>query len=137
MTDKLLELAERCEKATGPDRELDCEIAVAALGFFVAEPRYKGDVRYCYKDSEGVTHQPGNAGDMLARAFTASLDAALTLVPEGWHISFMSQDRYTQRSMLALARNGDNSGKIAPCEDAATPALALTAAALKARSQQQ
>ena len=51
------ELAERCEKATGPDRELDAMI-------------------HARDGLEGV----GYWSD--APAFTASLDSALTLVPE-------------------------------------------------------
>jgi hypothetical protein len=63
MTNKsaLLELASRCEKATGPDRELDLAIALAVGDETWAEP------------------------DRAKLYYTASLDAAMSLylrVPE-------------------------------------------------------
>jgi hypothetical protein len=51
-------LADRVEAATGPDREIDDEIRTAMA----------------------YTYETGT----LAPRYTASLDAAMTLVPEGW-----------------------------------------------------
>src|SRR5690348_8789107 len=66
--EQLLALAERCEKAAGPDRDLDEAIALIFGWRLVA----KGWVR----------DPGGNSKDELPR-FTASLDAAMTLVPAG------------------------------------------------------
>lgn len=148
----LLELAARCVAATGPDRELDCDIAVAALGFFTLPPRYEGgDVLYCYKDDKGVTNSPGQAGDMLVRHFTASLDAAMTLVPERWSVAQIGEWydtplRAKGQWFVALYRrlvrinDGGSGGAADPyarCEHARSAALALTAAALRAHANRE
>lgn len=102
----LLKLAERCEAATGPDRELDAEIgaihAAEFLGF-------------------AVGRQPG------CQAYTASIDAAMTLVGDDSGMSF--------------AKSVNNSGgwSVALYDEnvmarGATRALALCAAALRARA---
>lgn len=82
-------LLERVEKAEGPDRELDCEIAVAVGGFYVLPERYPGGgVLYCHDADDGTSIMPGQANDMLVPAYTASMDAALALVkralPRWW-----------------------------------------------------
>jgi hypothetical protein len=104
MTDAatLRALIERVEQATGADRRLDGDIETA-LGWPFAP--WTGD----------------------ARPFTSSLDAAASLVPDGWSWSVDTHNK---------------AGPIAICEpargvfcrsEASTPALALTAAALRAR----
>lgn len=71
--ERLIELAERCEKARGPDPELDAEIASAVLTD-PCEVRLEGSPvaiqMWRYPD--------GSVGSALR--FTASLDAALSLV---------------------------------------------------------
>lgn len=90
MTD-LSELIEQVQQATGPDRELDCLIAVHCAGFFELPPRWEGDpAGYGYIDAEGTHIHPGHGGDQLVRRYTASLDAISTLIEQklpGWHIS--------------------------------------------------
>jgi hypothetical protein len=110
----LLALAERCEQAAGPDRELDAEIALAAgwerkwndsdkpHGWYWR----RGDYSWT-AEMEGI---PPN--------YTASLDAAVTLVPEGCGWMVMG-----------------NAAKVGRWPSrGATPALALCAAALRARA---
>lgn len=63
----LKELIERLERAEGPDRELDLEIA-NALGFM------------CDRTQA-----------FLAKDYTSSIDAALTLVPEGASLEHLGQ----------------------------------------------
>jgi hypothetical protein len=106
--EKLLGLAERCEKAGGPDLLLDGDIH-EALGF----SRYRKPI-----------------------AYTASLDAAMTLVPEDadaggerfrlehWNGSGVHAAHVRASAWVAGAAR----------VYAATPALALTAAALRARA---
>lgn len=79
----LLALAERCEQATGPDRELDADIARLVgwtkVHFSPLDPDFLSGL------------QPGKPDYWRAVSeFTASLDAALTLVPEGlkWACGF-------------------------------------------------
>ena len=109
--------ANRCEAALWPDRDLDCAIGVA-IGRFVAEPpRYEGgDVQY----REGNTW-PGQGGDMLVPRYTGSIDAAVSLVPEGQEWSVGRQDGQAIGQVGVHRRSGS------------TEALALSAAALAAR----
>lgn len=108
MTD-LEELACRVEKLTEPDREVDVEIW---RGLAYATPGY----------------HPSDYDKALA--YTDSLDAAMSLVPEGWSVCVVrgpfdgaadvSPDFAESRPVSARAK---------------TPALALTAAALRARAR--
>lgn len=118
MTD-LLKLAERCEQATGPDRELDYAIADAALGS-IKPPFRRG---YCER-------------------YTASLDAAMTLVPEEtrwpWNVTIAT----AYRSVSVIPNHGDSYGVNDPfCGHsrgkAATVPLAICAAALRARASME
>lgn len=115
---ELLKLAARCEAATGPDRTLDAEIAVLVDGL--------GSVATY---SPAYLHAVGNSFEDIGKyadipAFTASIDAAMSLVPEGaWW--------WVEAQPLGKAFH-------AGCADecvatAATPALALCIAALRAR----
>jgi hypothetical protein len=111
----LLELAERCEKAEGPDRWLDVEIAAAL-------PR--GD---WWQDCMG---EPGYE----PRHFTASIDAALTLVPEGWFVASLSQDATGWWAGLRPAIASVTTEWTGGWEPSPNAALALCAASLRARS---
>jgi hypothetical protein len=102
----LMELAARCEAATGPDRELDFDIYDEC---FPTLPR-SGCLR-------------ANLIEHHIKTYTASLDAALTLVPEGYVFGVARTYGYCSAEV-----GGRNPSK------AANPALALCAAALRARS---
>jgi hypothetical protein len=146
-----LELAERCEQAAGPDRELDMLIDCALKGIKIIYP------------TEGHPMTPGRGGRIEAagtfellgwidpgeinRNFspfggedryppvTASLDAAMTLVPEGliWAVTNCgAEDRLIPDMSVASAVVGKADDPSKPSV-AATPALALCAAALRAR----
>jgi hypothetical protein len=94
----LIELAERCEKATGPDRTLEQDICDTVHG-----PDYMPNVFQ-------------QDGSRIPR-FTASLDAAMTLVPEGrsWSVSFNSQAQNAVADVLMKGsdRWGEESGEAA------------------------
>lgn len=93
----LLALADRCERE-GPSRELDAEIAVACrivpdfdpsiytvvLGYRAVGDRVEVG-RIIRKDEWWYEAIRSPA------AFTTSLDAAVTLVPEGWRLRNMDQ----------------------------------------------
>jgi len=127
----LLELAERCEKAEGPDRKLDAEVA-RATG---------------WKVSPGGTwwQPPGGQWGFVLRAYTASIDAALTLLPEGWFGAldpiFFEDGESTLFDGICIRpqwrdwRPNDADAWLRRMRArAATPALALCAAALRARA---
>ncbi len=111
---KLLELADRVEALSGPDREVDCLIADAVLGP-VRKPYVRG---HCEK-------------------YTASLDAAMSLVPDGctWGLT-TSQRQGTLAEVYREDANGLTYGR-QPSGRAALPAPALCAAALRARASQE
>lgn len=135
--DELLALADRVEALAGrdrvealagPDRVID-ELALLASGWTLERAKDLGE-RATWIDPSGkrTVHRQG---DGWFRP-TASLDAAMTLVPEG--------------AFWSLCMKGEATGYSACCQergdggllwtDAATPALALTAAALRAIAAQ-
>ena len=163
MSDALLKLAERCEAAEGADRELDSAIALGlpswtygekAGRFYNAGPKYDGaDDRIGFEADDGSTVVPGNAPDMMVPDFTASLDAAMTLVPEGWRWimreacpdkanpnerGFFARLETRDFESVTWGKGSDWLTDVVAGQDvyvwAATPALALCAAALRARA---
>lgn len=107
----LIAIAERCEKATGPDRALDYDIAHFVTSAHLA-----------------------NHGK--APAYTASLDAALTLVPDSLFPGVSQSVFHCDWHSWMGDEDGD--GPLTRGEaNAATPALALCAAALRARATAQ
>lgn len=119
------DLIARLEKATGPDRELDEAIVIEA-------PITKAFLR-------------GNKfGGFEVLPYTASLDAALTLVPEGWQwqVSNRAPAPHAGRAYLnnrELFHIGGGGLSPNPAyrgseETAATPAIAVCIAALNIRN---
>ena len=105
----LAELIERLEKASGPDKAIDSAIADMIVG--VGRIVIGGDPRY-----------------------TASIDVALTLVPEGWSwaLDRVGNECAAVVDPTAVYISDHLSGPGASF--ATTPALALCIAALKARA---
>ncbi len=110
----LLELAERCEQATGPDRELNYHIA-KALGF-VHET-----------DRGPLFLHNGKPGSWSPLRYTASLDAAMLLVPEG-------MDWFKERGLYAPNIAVIQGPICAFAGETDSFILALCAAALRARA---
>jgi hypothetical protein len=133
------ELIRRVESATGPSRELDAEIWWA-VERKTAESTYWSAATGLPRRLPDNSPIPGGLGStavkVLAPAYTSSLDAALSLVPAGWDWSLESDtadDNQPIRPTASVWRRG-----VHPTMDemvfAATPALALAAAALRARA---
>lgn len=117
MSEALVQLAERCEAATGPNFELEREIADAVWRAKWGKRRPK---------------------DIAPRPCTSSLDAALMLVLEGWGwaVTNIGGGDYEQRDFsVSSAALCDKDGNRINVE-ASTPALALTAAALRALAKE-
>ncbi len=116
----LLDLAERVERASGPDRELDEAIWLAAK---------------CHVEPE--------------HPYTVSTDSAMTLIPEGWWLSALYWQHPYFRSEGDHEWIAEIAGPVTWVEydhlpepkfdseggKGATPALALCAAALRARAE--
>jgi hypothetical protein len=132
---KLVELADRCAAATGTDRELDIQIKAELYGGVALLSPFNGE--WCvYRAgtddprSGKVLERPRNVDFETWRAdrYTASLDAAITLIAENDGLSIVAVR--TDRWSVALYRqNTMGSGS--------TRALALCAAALRARAATQ
>lgn len=129
MTDKakLLELAERCEAATGPDRELDDDIVAAlhrSINFNNLTAR-KWAEQFWVRDDDD---------DMEPIRFTASLDAAMTLIPEGAQYTIEPDGCWLR---FRDASEDDGIGKVQSvlmARGGKCTALAICSAALKALS---
>lgn len=122
------ELAARIERAEGPDRALDAEIAVAVGWRVLYDKSDPNDAEPYY--------QP--VPEMSWRAVphcTASIDAAMQLVPNGWKLRQMhfnapcADDRKWHLNL-----RGGKEGEDRFVGRGSTPALALCAAAIRARS---
>ncbi len=108
------------ETATGPDRELDEAIAACIAGAS-REVMPSGRVGY-HKAGFWVSIEP-------ILPYTSSIDAALTLVPENmdWRVGFSHDVLENECTGFARVRGPR-------FYDAATPAIALCIASLKART---
>lgn len=128
----LTELIERLEKADAGSRELDAAIHCAIWPERITHPnlapgmtmRDYGDERtnrqvasaeYIHKDRGPAPH------------YTTSLDAALTLVPEGCHYAVGIEADFTPFAVVSFGEKGF-------AQTAETEILALVIAALKARA---
>ena len=114
------DLIARLKAATGPDRELDARLCIA-LGLS-RDNVMVGVGGWCINSET-------NPNPYKSPAYTASIDAALTLVPEGWLWRIMPSDF---DGWLAEVWTDDT----LDCEfgvRAKTPALAICIAALRAR----
>ena len=119
-------LAERCEGATGPDRELDAEIFAAV------------------RPGPDWAHQSSSANRVWARHYTASLDAAMSLVDDCAVLVALGEMLHDGLPGARVGRpdlagapifSGTAHGVMVRTPITTQLALALCAAALKARSQ--
>ena len=112
-TDKarLTALVERCEAATGPDRGIDMAICIALNTGRKTDPRDPGPDR-----------------------FTGSIDAAVMLLPKGkaWDLTC-----HGEATVYVPNVSGDGSDFQQWSTVAATPALALCAASLRALASKE
>lgn len=127
---KMLELADACEQATGPDRELDFAI-LKAVGWSESQP---------YNREDDGWREPVD--------FTASIDAALMLVPghcvwiagdyKGMANATLWQGEHQYaRGWASVSDAGEEPGDPSMPTyrvNAMTPALALCAASLRAKA---
>ncbi|NBC37328.1 hypothetical protein GTZ99_12285 [Novosphingobium sp. FSY-8] len=131
---------ERIEAATGPDRELDCLIA-AEIGLHIDGCRHSiSEMLTMFGIGSLVeTSMSNNSVLKTIPSYTVSIDAALTLLPEGWAIDRLNMWPGAPSCCDVVGTHDHNGGRWHNFSDgeargkAATPALALCAAALRAR----
>lgn len=138
-------LIERLEKAEAGSRELDAEIAATLRMPPPDAPAWIVDwdgpyVAHTRAGRVAVQHTNGETGVYWsAPAFTTSIDAALTLLPEGWDFSVDSgSDGYSatvwKRGNYYDGGTGEwRTDEISMVNRCQGPALALCIAALRAR----
>lgn len=129
-----LELAARCEQATGPDG-LPMERLCWEIWIAVNEPEAKLEGNGSDRGWKvRLGGSPLGGGKIIKfgspPTFTASLDAAMTLVPETAGFT-LQQLGHPCIASVFVPQQQEQGGH------GATPALALTAAALRARHAQE
>lgn len=137
---RIASIIERVEAASGPGRELDQAIycAVTAAQGHRINKLVGGELEVWPKrDDRFFTVQPG-----MVLPYTASLDAAMTLVPEGWGWTVGDKSPEPSLAWCEIDHLPWRKGYAWAVErklivQAATPALALCAAALRVRSALQ
>jgi hypothetical protein len=130
---RLRELAERVQRASGPDRELD--IAVWALAKPSTFARHLGNARW--RQSRDLPESEKDARAMRSLVppeYTGSLDAAMSLMPEGWRVAPLIQDWHTNWLATLMVKSGQAGGhpQVEGNDWSPSPALALLEAVLLA-----
>lgn len=131
---ELSALASRVEGLKGPDREVDalvrCAVFAPAAAYVEQSPINGAWCVYevGYNGKPRIWEPRNLSHDARTGSFTASLDAALTLVPEGWVVGQMSWWREDRSATCHM----DNKYGLKACSGADTLPIALTAAALRA-----
>ncbi len=127
-------LIQRIEAAEGPDRELDADIHLALHPEHLVAPWQRGVPAW----QSHIFFHAAKQWTIEARRYTDSLDAAVSLVPEGhvWTLAtwWCDDDRWPPYYADCASGRIKNGEEVFVHEGrAATPALALTAAAMRAR----
>ena len=125
MTTTLSDLISRVEKLTGPDREVDWLIAEAI-----------GHDSFSVTSTQFPPFAAGSKADKAIPHYTRSLDAAMTLVPEGYDYGIAYSKQYGLEAWVQKPFKSSTCHQgYAPegMNGDATRALSLTAAALRAR----
>jgi hypothetical protein len=130
--EEFLALAKRCETEM-PSRYLDCDISNAALGTRLFP---HGASETGIADTNGK----GSVWKAECALYTASIDAAATLRPEGWayFVEWIGEPFSEGRARLWIPQQRAKGLKVENfITQAQTPALALCAAALRALAEEQ
>lgn len=136
MKSEIGELIERLGKATGPGRELDLAIQAwldpeAPILFGAGTKKAKWG---SYRDIPSAEGQdiPNLISVINPPSYSESIDAALTLKPEGWSFTLVGGTAGVSHSFATVSLSVPSFEK--PSRGA-TPAIALCIAALRARME--
>jgi hypothetical protein len=131
----LIELAARCEAASGSDRALDAKIAaILRVG---TKAMWAQNYPLWIPQSDGRVVLGTSGPHFVSPAYTASLDAAMTLVPEGmaWTLDGGDPNCMCSAALGPVPQPGRMLDATWQGEGE-TPALAMIAAILRAGSDQ-
>jgi len=119
-------LADRVERATGPDRELDAVIVEMCYRLHIPLACYEG---------RSINYDPALWQERHGFEPTGSIDAAIQLVPEGWSW-YVGSGAPLSRLFEAIVHPSGQpfSVDLDIYGEAITPAQALTSVALRARA---
>jgi len=147
--DSMVELAKRAEVLGSPDREVDLAVHCTLIGKAFRWSVFGG----AYPDQKEIAVEVlperletdpfwfQKAEIIRVPAYTSSLDAAMSIVPEGWFWMAGNRDRLTPRAYIENGKSAYIGIGSTPNPErrwfettAPTPALALTIAALYCRA---
>jgi hypothetical protein len=135
MTDleALRRLAARVEALERPNREIGMEVLLACGWVRISHGNFMGPL-YGWRSPDRTIYFDDDNFDLRKWNPAQYLDVAMSLVPEGWRVAWMGETviegndpwnvRLLEKRFDGRARQSEG--------DAATPALALCAAALRA-----
>lgn len=140
MTPSPEQLAQLVEAANWPSRELDeaIEKALPCGRRFADNNPHAPPTLW---NERGAAFHGARIGDLdnceeyVPTRYTGSVDAAMSLVPEGWEWSVFHGGIVSTKSDVAFCRLPETDAGTRA--DAATPALALVASALRALAQKE
>lgn len=138
-TSALMALAARCEAAKGPDQELDAAIEKQLPCSHEFALHHRGKAMSQWNENAFRFYNIGDEGrEYRSPPYTASLDAAMTLVPEGH--GWLGTDTHIEH-WAQIVQEGhlhDGAKLVSGCSTAkaSSLALALCAAALRARGDE-
>ena len=137
MKEELLKLAERVEALSGPDRLTDANIHWQIRRDDFEPDEDHTDQTYCYARGGWTLNRADHhfLDSIPVPRYSSSLDAAMTLVPKGWAWSVL--DRRTTGYSKPNGQCWTKEDRSTLHGDAATPALALCAAALRALAKEK
>lgn len=139
----LIELAEICEKAEGPSKQLAAEIRCAVFappGAYVKQSPINGE--WCVYEMGSNGRERSWEGRGLSQEqrfgdFTRSLDAAMTLVAPGAGVNLTRTFIRVGERWNCTLHVGAKPVRISYVEYARSAALAITACALRALAQEK
>lgn len=145
VVETLNDLISRLEKASGPDRELDAQISAAVRAIPDNAPWLKSfkDIRATGNCVQAFNDKGESSANWQPYTYTASVDAALMLVPDGFAYMVTSEGKASIEPFACVSSKTPISPDARHLPSsifnarARTAPLALCIAALKARAIEQ
>lgn len=127
--------------AAGPDRDLDCALAVMLDGFEIHRREWRDEDLYCKVDDDGCLNMPGQGADMLVPEYSGSMDDVLAfaerLFPGCWYTFGRGRTRPDEPlyGAILVTPEIDGAEPFGEGEHEASTQLAIIVALLDAKSR--